>query len=264
MRKILCGLPLSLISILLLASVALAGDSGGQPITIEVAAIDEELESAPGVYLSRELVTPDSDGNYIFSEPGEYALTADPGAKGNIIIYAGDYWLGGDFHIEGSITVLGGSFNSYASDVKCDGFFVGVPGGVLPVTVDISNSRIECFAFAVRNDVTILITTDSQIITTLLFDSQTKSGRQYHDVVIRPSGTVYGFVEGNSTFNNLDFQAENLTYLSGILDVSGEFINEKPIHAQRLEANRELVFEIITKELTPIEIIATEILPIEK
>jgi len=173
----------------------------------------------PALYVNGDPVEPDEYGNYELLN-GEYCeISADSGLAGNITLYGESLWsFSSDLDISGHLTVLGGALVTNDYSISCNGFYAGHYRDATPISINLGSSKINCFSFAVRGSGVKLDAGTSLITTTLLFDDTDRTGRVYHDVTIKSDNKIYGFVEGNSKFNDLKFENDVSMYLKNSVE----------------------------------------------
>ncbi len=172
---------------------------------------EDEVILVPQLYVDGNAVQIDEETNlYTLTDllPGPRLLTTDGELDCSILITAGEWRLDTDLTITGSLTLTGGKLTTGAHTINADSVFIGQYTNDTTVTLNINGSTFNVFNWSLRGDDIRITAGTSTINCTLLFDNATKKGHIYstvniYDKVISPTNTIYGLVEGNSTFKNL-------------------------------------------------------------
>jgi len=220
MKKILAIASLVLISLLLLPLSAFAEDVGlFDEFGNEIPVISPTVLTVNG-----ETIEPDKDtnsSNYTINSDQECVIeiVGNDTLKGSLTLEGtGIFWINSAFKVEGQITLLGGEFYTGNNVINAGSFYVGYYQDDTPIFVSLGDSEINVFAWAIRGDGVKVDAGNSTINTTLLFDNSAKDGRVYNNVNIKedystPLNPIYGFVEGNSSFNNLKVEDAGKVYV---------------------------------------------------
>jgi hypothetical protein len=160
-------------------------------------------------------------GTISLTGSGTYTLTATEVLPGSIEINGTGTWsLGSAIELTGTLVVIQGTFDTKGYNLKTNSIYLGEYRVSKAVTMYMRSSYIETFSFAVRGNTVTLDAGTSTLVTTLLFDNSTKSGKVYYNVKIKSDNKVYGFVEGNSKFNDLTFENDKSMYLDNSIDTN--------------------------------------------
>jgi len=207
------------------------------------------LEPVPVLFVDGIGVFPNEDGDYILSNEIGFSMLTTTDAIENSIELRGNWLLASTLDSTSALSILSGSLATNSYPVTVDAFFIGLYTEGTLTTVNLGSSIVNTNTFAIRGSNVVLDAGTSTLTTTLLFDDAEKKGHRYYDVVVCDNNGVYGFVEGNSKFHNLEFAASETTYMSGVLTVDGKFKVKGKIKEQKLEANKTTVFSIKVKDL---------------
>ena len=249
-RKLLYFVPMLALAMLFILPIApVASAEVESPVLVAEPILTGEEESVPVLLVNGTGIFPDEDGSYILNSALGTSELSITDVLENLIELRGDWLLTSPLNSASALSILSGSLTTNNYPVTVDAFFIGLYTEGALTTVSLGSSIINTNTLAVRGSNVVLDAGTSTLTTTLLFDDAGKKGHRYYDVVVRDDEGVYGFVEGNSKFHNLEFVASDTTYMSGTLTVDGKFKYKGKIKEQKLEANKTTVFSIKVKDL---------------
>jgi hypothetical protein len=222
---------------------------------------NEVVVPTPTVILCNdEPVKSDEYGNYPIDNYGIASIkvvVGDEPLTGSLVLSGtGLFNLESDFNTSGGITILGGEFYTNDFQIDCGSFYIGLYTDYSSIYVNLSDSTINTFSFAIRGSMVKLDPGTSHITTTLLFDDTDKTGHTYYDVTIKSKSEtvesttyvprtvsyadikgktttqtvydpvitqtthcVYGFIEGESVFlGKLEMDNEQGVYIKHIVE----------------------------------------------